>query len=229
MKILACCISSALILALGTLVASAQSPAIGLSGMQGGGQGGLFTIPRVDAHVRGIPGVTRPMLMAGPVGGGMGGQGGGMQVNPNWTGAAAMFMPQLLSNNGGGNAVGGNANATATPGFRVGSTGRPAVNVVPGGPAVSATPAESPRTVAPVVASQPVPRTLPPVDPVLVEERLLAYQREQARNGSPSAQWALSRRYAEGRGVEASPGMARAWMEAAARSGSEEAKAALRE
>jgi len=210
---------------------SAQSPASGLSGMQGGGQGGLFTLPRVDAHVRGIPGVTRPMLMAGSAGVGAmggGGQGLGMEVNPNWTGAAAMFMPQLLSNNGGGTGGGGNANGNSGTGFRVGSVARPVNRVATVLPVNPPTPAEPTRPGAPALASRSVPRTLPAVDPVLVEERLLAYQQEQARQGSPSAQWALSRRFAEGRGVEASPEIARVWMEAAARSGSEEAQAALR-
>jgi TPR repeat protein len=66
-----------------------------------------------------------------------------------------------------------------------------------------------------------------PVDPALVEERLLAYQKEQAAKGSPSAQLALARRYSNGQGVEANPAVARVWLEAAARSGSEEAKADL--
>ena len=66
-----------------------------------------------------------------------------------------------------------------------------------------------------------------PVDPGLVEERLLTYQKEQAAKGSPSAQLALARRYSKGQGVEANPAVARVWLEAAARSGSEEAKAEL--
>lgn len=210
---------------------SAQAPSTGLAGMQGGGQGGIFTLPRVDAHVRGIPGVTRPMLMAGPVGGGAmgggGGQGFGMQVNPNWTGAAAMFMPQLLLNNGGG-AGGGNANANSASGFRLGSAGPASQRSVAVAPANPTLRAEAPGpAVVPAIASQPSVRTLPPVDPGLVEERLLAYQQEQARQGSPSAQWALSQRYAEGRGVVQNPEMARVWLEAAARSGSEEAQASL--
>ena len=66
-----------------------------------------------------------------------------------------------------------------------------------------------------------------PVDPSLVEERLLNYQKEQAAKGSPSAQLALARRYSKGQGVEANPAVARVWLEAAARSGSDEAKAEL--
>jgi len=65
----------------------------------------------------------------------------------------------------------------------------------------------------------------PPVDPALAEERLLTYQKEQAVKGSPSAQLALARRYSKGHGVEANPAVARIWLEAAAQSGSEEAKA----
>ena len=151
-----------------------------------------------------------------------------MQVNPNWTGAAAMFMPQLLSNNGGGTAGGGNASANSASGFRVGSAGPTSQRSVAVASVKPASRAEDPGTaVPPVIASQPVIHTLPPVDPGLVEERLLAYQQAQARQGSPSAQWALSQRYAEGRGVVQSPELARVWLEAAARSGSEDAQASL--
>lgn len=213
----------------------AQAPVSGLNGVQGGGQGGIFTIPRVDAHGRGIPGVTRPMLMAGPVGGGgaglgnAGGAGGsGLMVNPNWVGAAAMFMPQLLTGNAGNgaNAVGGNAQ-------------NPVGNRVVGGFGGVAPRATSPTASdhrAPIagearkaVASAPatVRPAVPAVDPALADARLLAHQRDQAKQGSPSAQLALARRYAAGKGVEANEALARVWLEAAAQNGSEEAQAEL--
>ncbi len=215
----------------------AQAPVTGLSGVQGGGQGGVFTIPRVDAHGRGIPGVTRPMLMAGPVGGGGGaglgnagaggGGGAGMMVNPNWVGAAAMFMPQLLTGNpgNGANAAGGSAQNPVgnrvVGGFGGAAPRTPSPVAVPGTPVA----VEARRT----VASAPVPvRPVPPaLDPALADARLLAHQREQAGQGSPSAQLALARRYATGNGVEANAAVARVWLEEAARSGSEEAKAEL--
>ena len=214
----------------------AQAPVSGLSGVQGGGQGGLFTIPRVDAHVRGIPGVTRPMLMAGPVGGGAGaglgnaggGGGSGMMVNPNWVGAAAMFMPQLLMGNAGNGANGVGGNAQNPVGNRVvGGFGGVAPRATsPAVPAPSAPVAAEARK---AVASAPVMvrPALPSVDPALADARLLAHQREQAKQGSPSAQLALARRYAAGKGVEANEALARVWLEAAAQNGSEEAQAEL--
>ena len=228
------------------LSAFAQAPAAGLSGVQGGqgGQGGIFTIPYVAAHTLGIPGVTRPMLMAGPMGGfggaggGLGGGGvGGPMVNPNWVGAAGMFMPHLLTGNG---AVGGGASGgTATGGRTVGGFGSTrevptqqglassavgAPGETASGSAVDASATRSPAfaTTRPAVIVHAAP-----VDPAVVEERLLAYQKEQAAKGSPSAQLALARRYSKGQGVEANPAVARVWLEAAARSGSEEAQAEL--
>lgn len=70
------------------------------------------------------------------------------------------------------------------------------------------------------ILSRPVP---PPVDPSVVAARVLAFQRQQAREGSPSAQLALARRYASGDGVERDARLSRTWLEAAARNGSEEA------
>lgn len=215
----------------------AQAPSSGLSGVQGG-QGGTFTIPYVAAHTLGIPGVTRPMLMAGPVGGlggvGGGGGGGGAMVNPNWVGAAGMFMPHLLNGNatGGGGASGGTANGGRTFGANHsigavhGQQLASAANLpqAGGAPSLDASAARGP---SPMVARRVAVVHAPPVDPALVEERLLTYQKEQAAKGSPSAQLALARRYSKGQGVEANPAVARVWLEAAARSGSEEAKAEL--
>jgi hypothetical protein len=214
----------------------AQAPVSGLSGVQGAGQGGVFTIPRVDAHGRGIPGVTRPMLMAGPMGGGGGagmgnaggGGGSGMMVNPNWVGAAAMFMPQLLTGNAGNGAGAAGGNAQNPVGNRVvGGFGGVAPRTATPSAAVPGTPVavEARRTVASApVAVRPAPA---PVDPALAAARLLAHQRDQAKQGSPSAQLALARRYATGNGVEANEAMARVWLEEAARNGSEEAQAEL--
>ena len=210
----------------------AQSPASGLNGVQGGGQGGIFNIPRVDAHGRGIPGVTRPMLMAGPVGGmgvGMGnggGGGGGMQVNPNWVGAAALFMPQLLTGNGANNA---GASAQNPVGNRVmGGLGAATPQSTAGRGQVAGltAPMDGKRAslVLPPALVRPTPAA---VDPAIADARLLAHQRDQAGQGAPSAQLALARRYATGNGVEANPAIARVWLEAAARNGSEEAKAEL--
>ncbi len=215
----------------------AQAPSSGLSGVQGG-QGGTFTIPYVAAHTLGIPGVTRPMLMAGPVGGlggvGGGGGGGGAMVNPNWVGAAGMFMPHLLNGNAtgvggasggtanGGRTFGANRSAGAVSGQQLASTGN-----LPETGGASALDASAGRGPSPAVARQAVIVHAPPVDPALVEERLLAYQKEQAAKGSPSAQLALARRYSKGQGVEANPAVAHVWLEAAARSGSEEAKTEL--
>jgi hypothetical protein len=214
----------------------AQAPASGLSGVQGG-QGGIFTIPYVAAHTLGIPGVTRPMLMAGPVGGlgGVGGGGGGAMVNPNWVGAAGMFMPHLLNGNaaGGGGAAAGAAIGGRTAGG-VGSSqevsGRSGI-----ASAVRSSQAEASAAVDASAAQGATPSMrrpavivhVAPVDPVLAEERLLAFQKEQAVKGSPSAQLALARRYSKGQGVEANAAVARVWLEAAARSGSEQAKAEL--
>ncbi len=64
-------------------------------------------------------------------------------------------------------------------------------------------------------------------EPSVIAARLLAYQREQAKAGSPSAQYALAMRYRTGDGVEADPRISRIWMEAAARQGSEEAARCL--
>ena len=147
---------------------------------------------------RGIPGVTRPMLNAGPVMGGMGGGGmGRVIVNPNWIGAAAMFAPQLLMGNGMMNG-GGMMNAGMNPGM-------PAVPaVVPLG--------EVRRVPMPSVAMASVKRL---EEDRGADERLLAFQREQAKAGSPGAQRALARRYAEGIGVEKSEVLAKAWATAA--------------
>lgn len=234
--------SSAVALLALPLSALAQAPAAGLSGVQGG-QGGIFTIPYVAAHTLGIPGVTRPMLMAGPMGGfggaggGLGGGGvGGPMVNPNWVGAAGMFMPHLLTGNAavGGGAAGGNAAGGRTVGG-FGSTREVPTQQAPasssaGSQGETASSVDASATRSPAFATTTRPAVIvhaAPVDPALVEERLLAYQKEQAAKGSPSAQLALARRYSKGQGVEANPAVARVWLEAAARSGSEEAQAEL--
>ena len=184
---------------------------------------GVFTFPHVDAHGRGIPGVTRPMLMAGPgmLGMGMGGGMGVPVVNPNWTGAAAMFAPELLTGRGMmpgiGNAIGapGNAASSMVPG----SWGR----IPPGLPAAAerrtdfaanrpGTPRPAPQAPHPSVPSVPARRAEPSAD-----ARLLTFQQAEARKGMPGAQRALADRYEKGHGVERSEELARAWRMAAER------------
>lgn len=227
-------------------VALAQLGSQGLGGVGGGGLGGRFTIPRVEAHTVGIPGVSRPMLMGGlgavggalgggGLGGGFGGAsgmgggggvGGGLQPNPNWVGAAAMFMPQLLTGQGGANA-GAAANNPAGGG---GQAGRPFGAIQnPADTTVAQGQAHRPSGATPV-ATVAVARVAPstaPVDAAEADARLLAFQQRQARSGSPSAQYALARRYLKGDGVEANRAVARVWLEAAAKAGSGEAKAEL--
>ena len=146
---------------------------------------------------RGLPGVTRPMLNAGPAIGGM----GGVIVNPNWIGAAAMFAPHLLMGNG----MAGNG---------MGFIGAPTAPVQPVPPVGIGTLPVGQVSRAPVVVAS----VSPVQDLRTVDERLLAFQREQAKAGSPSAQRALSKRYAEGLGVEKSALLAKAWADAAERS-----------
>ena len=85
--------------------------------------------------------------------------------------------------------------------------------------------AAQPVAAVPVVASAPVYPKAP--DAAESAARLLAYHREQAKSGSPSAQYALAMRYRTGDGFEADPRLSRIWMEAAARNGSDEAAHAL--
>jgi hypothetical protein len=110
---------------------------------------------------------------------------------------------------------------------------------VAGGMAVNPNTAAAFAMFAPVlqppvaVGAPPAPVALPavgsltpapkPPDPAVVAARVLAYQREQAKNGSPSAQLALALRYRTGDGVDADARLSRIWMEAAARNGSDEA------
>lgn len=225
-------------------VALAQLGSQGLGGVGGGGlggQGGRFTIPRVEAHTVGIPGVSRPMLMGGlgAVGGGLGGGfggaggmgggggvGGGLQPNPNWVGAAAMFMPQLLTGQGGANAgVGANnpAGGGGQAGRPFGAIQNPAETTVAQGQAHRPS---GPTPVAAVAVARVGPSTAP-VDAAEADARLLAFQQRQAKSGSPSAQYALARRYLKGDGVEANRAVARVWLEAAAKGGSGEASAEL--
>jgi TPR repeat protein len=172
------------------------------------------------------------MLMAGPVGGmgvGMGnggGGGGGMQVNPNWVGAAALFMPQLLTGNGVNNAGGSAQNPVGNRVMGGLGAATPQSTAGRGQVAGLTAPMDGKRAslVLPPALVRPTPAV---VDPAIADARLLAHQRDQAGQGAPSAQLALARRYATGNGVEANPAIARVWLEAAARNGSEEAKAEL--
>lgn len=158
----------------------------------------LVTLPHVDAHGRGLPGVTRPMLMAGPGMVGLGGVGAGGTpwVNPHWVGASAMFASQL--------GWGGAGLAGVGPGAATGAAGSAAPGTLRmGGTAVL-------RPVG-VAAMGPEARRE-------ADARLLSFQQEQARKGSPGAQRALAVRHERGDGVEKSEVLARAWREAADRS-----------
>lgn len=183
---------------------------------------GLFTFPHVDAHGRGIPGVTRPMLMAGPGMLGMGmGVGAGMGVpvvNPNWTGAAAMFAPELLMGRGMMPGVGG----------AMGAPGNGASSMVPGswGRNAPGSPAAGERRADVAAHGSGTPRPVkqgPPAaavvrrDEASADARLLAFQQAEARKGLPGAQRALADRYEKGHGVERSEELARAWRMAADR------------
>ena len=161
--------------------------ACGASGLVAQGTGGVV-FPHVDVHGRGIPGVTRPMGMAGVASMGM------AWPNPHWVGAAAMFAPELLMR---GAVVPGMGSAGTSPTVAARTAGIPSQSPVN----VSA---------AWVVAG---PSSGPTAD-----ERLLAFQQAEARKGSPGAQRALAERYEKGVGVERSEELARAWREAAARS-----------
>lgn len=189
---------------------------------------GLFTFPNVDAHGRGIPGVTRPMLMAGPgmLGTGMGGGMGMPVVNPNSTGAAAMFAPELLLGRGMapglGGAMGGPGNGAATAvSGRWGKTSPGLPPAVQGRPDVAASRMGPPRS-----SQQGAPATIRVrPDEASADARLLAFQQAEARKGLPGAQRALADRYEKGHGVERSEELARAWRLAADRA---EAAAGLR-
>lgn len=189
---------------------------------------GLFTFPYVDAHGRGIPGVTRPMLMAGPglMGMGMGGGMGVPVVNPNWTGAAAMFAPELLMGRGMmpalGGAMGGSVNGASSVvpgGWGRTSHGQP--SATRGLPEVAASRRGTNR---PGLRGAVAPTPLGPAD-AAADARLLAFQQAEARKGLPGAQRALANRYEKGVGVERSEELARAWRLAADRA---EAAAGLR-
>ncbi|MFM8418532.1 MAG: hypothetical protein ACKOEQ_00210 [Verrucomicrobiota bacterium] len=181
---------------------------------------GLFTFPHVDAHGRGIPGVTRPMLMAGPgmLGMGMGAGMGVPVVNPNWTGAAAMFAPELLMGRGMMPGVGG----------AMGAPGNGASSMVPGnwGKITPGPPAAGERRTdvaahgtgtSRLVKQGPPSAALVRRDEASADARLLAFQQAEARKGLPGAQRALADRYEKGNGVERSEELARAWRMAAER------------
>ena len=88
-----------------------------------------------------------------------------------------------------------------------------------GGRGGQSRPALTPRTTNQVQTqvAQPKPRVAPPssTDTRTPDERLLAFQIEQAKAGSPTAQRDLSRRYAEGKGVEKNETIAKIWADAA--------------
>ena len=176
----------------------------------------VFPIPRVEAHTLGLNAVTRPTLMAGSMfgmgGQGLGGGGPGMgqSVNPNLMAARMMLLPETVPGVGG---AGGPATAAL-----VSPTGQ----VLPmDAKGMIATAASTPATVGrprPVSAARAA--SVEKKEPAEVKDaRLLAHQQEQARSGSPSAQWALAQRYERGEGVEASVELAEAWKSAALRSG----------
>lgn len=149
-----------------------------------------------------------------------------MQVNPNWVGAAALFMPQLLTGNGANNAGGSAQNPVGNRVVGALGSATPQSTVGQGQVAGLGAPVDGKR--APMVLPPALVRPSPAaVDPAIADARLLAHQRDQAGQGAPSAQLALARRYATGNGVDANPAVARVWLEAAARNGSEEAKAEL--
>ncbi len=178
----------------------------------------VFSIPRVEAHTLGLNAVTRPTLMAGSMfgmgGQGMGGGGLGMgqAVNPNPMAARMMLMPE---------SVPGAAGVGAPP---VATLVTPTGQVVP----VDATAGIATVTPGAAEVRRPIPAARPQrvmaakVESAEVKDaRLLAHQQEQARSGSPSAQWALAQRYERGQGVEASAELAAVWKAAALRSGYE--------
>jgi TPR repeat protein len=61
------------------------------------------------------------------------------------------------------------------------------------------------------------------------EVRLVAFQLQEATNGSPGAQFAVGLRYLRGEGVEANAELARAWLEKSAAQGNDLAKAKIAE
>jgi hypothetical protein len=203
----------------GAAILAVSCPTIQAQMAQGqGGQGqvAVFSIPRVEAHTLGLSGVTRRTLMAGPLLGGMGqglgGAGGaaGFPVNPNPAAARAMLLPEGTQG----------TTAQGTPRLGGATLVTASGEVVPievGRPEVAKAPVHPPRPQTVVW-----PRVTPASSRESAEEkdaRVLAHQQEQARQGSPSAQWALSQRYERGEGVEASAELAKAWKTAAIRSG----------
>lgn len=171
--------------------------------MKTGGWLGLVLVAG-SLQAQGISAVTRPTRMAGP-------------PQAVLTGT----RPATLPAGGGGQGLAVNPNwAGAAAMFApvLVSSPRPnRANLAGPGPGLAARPA--------------VPRMAPttPVDPAELQARVLAFQQEQARQGSPSAQLALGRRYLAGDGVERNEAVGRVWLEAAARQGSTEAQDALRE
>lgn len=158
----------------------------------------LVTVP---LHGQGISAVTRPTRMAGPPQAAMGGT-----------------LPATLPGGGGGQgglAVSPNWSGAAAMFAPV--LVRPTAAGLPPAPSVS-----GPVATARPAASR-VPST-PAADPAEVQARVLAFQQEQARQGSPSAQLALGRRYLAGDGLERNEAVGRVWLEAAARQGSTEAR-----
>jgi len=138
---------------------------------------------------------------AGGVGGGAGGGGGfaGIEaVNPAMSAAAAVLLPEItprIMNPGG--MVPGNA----------------------AGPMGGAMPQASRVLVRPVLTEEQRMARQAELD-----VRVLAFQQEQARKGSASAQLALGRRYRDGEGVERNFELAGVWLESALGNGASEAK-----
>ena len=117
---------------------------------------------------------------------------------------------------GGGGFGGGNAGLAVNPNV---IAARELFSPILGNPGTPNAP--QPAAAVPIAASAPVY----PKAPGAAESaaRLLAHHREQAKSGSPSAQYALAKRYRTGDGVEADARLSRIWLEAAARNGSDEA------
>lgn len=183
---------------------------------------GLFTFPHVDAHRMGIPGVTRPMWMAGPammgMGMGMGGVMGTPVVNPHWTGAAAMFAPELLMGRG---MLQGQAGVVSGGGFGASAGMSGGWGQVPQRPAVPVAMASAASVTRATASARSSSLGTTPGNEAgngsPADARLLAFQQAEARKGSPGAQRALALRYEKGDGVEASEELARAWRMAAER------------
>lgn len=139
----------------------------------------------------------------GAAGGGAGGGGfaGIEAVNPAMSAAAAVLLPEI-------------APRVMNPGGM--GPGNPAAQV--GG----VMPQASRVLVRPVLTEEQRLARQAEID-----VRVLAFQQEQARKGSASAQLALGRRYRDGEGVEKNFELAGVWLESALEKGASEAKREL--